>query len=78
MRNRFPDTETQARCLIDFLSLEWDRACLSFYETERAVNTPSAWQVRQPIYASSVGRWRNYERHLGPLLEVLGASAMVP
>ena len=39
--------------------LDWDPACLNFYETERAVNTPSTWQVRQPIYASSVGRWRN-------------------
>lgn len=65
------DLEGQARRLIDFIGLDWDPACLNFYETERAVNTPSTWQVRQPIYASSVGRWRNYERHLGPLLAVL-------
>jgi len=38
------------------------------------VNTPSTWQVRQPIYASSVGRWRNYERHLTPLLDLLAKA----
>jgi tetratricopeptide (TPR) repeat protein len=68
------DLEGQARRLIDFIGLDWDPACLSFYETERAVNTPSTWQVRQPIYSSSVGRWRNYERHLGPLFEVLAQA----
>jgi hypothetical protein len=68
------DLEGQARRLIDFIGLDWDPACLNFYETERAVNTPSTWQVRQPIYASSVGRWRNYERHLGPLLSLLAAA----
>jgi hypothetical protein len=66
------DLEGQARRLIDFLGLAWDPACLAFYESERAVNTPSAWSVRQPIYSSSVGRWRHYARHLGPLLAVLG------
>jgi hypothetical protein len=68
------DLEGQARRLIDFIGLEWDPACLSFFDTERAVNTPSTWQVRQPIYSSSVGRWRNYERQLGPLLEVLAQA----
>jgi len=68
------DLEGEARRLIDFIGLDWDPACLSFYETERAVNTPSTWQVRQPIYSSSVGRWRNYERHLQPLLDLLGSS----
>jgi hypothetical protein len=71
------DLEGQARRLIDFIGLDWDPACLSFYETERAVNTPSTWQVRQPIYSSSVGRWRNYERHLGPLLEMPEIKAFI-
>jgi tetratricopeptide (TPR) repeat protein len=69
------DFEGQARRLIDFIGLDWEPACLNFYETERAVNTPSTWQVRQPIYHSSVGRWRNYERHLRPLLKVLAAAS---
>jgi tetratricopeptide (TPR) repeat protein len=71
------DLEGQARRLIDFIGLDWDPACLSFYETERAVNTPSTWQVRQPIYSSSVGRWRHYERHLGPLLEMPEIKAFI-
>ena len=53
--------------IIDFLELEWDDRCLSFHETDRAVNTASAWQVRQKIYDRSVGRWRHYEKFIGPL-----------
>ena len=53
--------------ILDFLELEWDDRCLSFDKTERAVNTASAWQVRQKIYSRSVQRWRHYERFIGPL-----------
>ncbi len=70
------DFENQTRRLIDFLGLEWDPACPRFFRTERAVNTPSTWQVRQPIYDSSAGRWRNYERHLEPLLAVLDTGQL--
>jgi tetratricopeptide (TPR) repeat protein len=66
------DLEGESRRLIDFLGLAWDPACLAFHETERPVMTASLWQVRQPLYASSVGRWRNYRRHLTPLLTGLG------
>ena len=65
------DQETQSRRLIDFLGLPWDPACLEFHKTQRTVTTASVWQVRQPMYSRSVGRWRNYERHLGPLFDVL-------
>jgi tetratricopeptide (TPR) repeat protein len=65
------DFEAQARRMIDFCGLEWDERCLQYYRTERAVTTPSKWQVRQPIYRSSVSRWRRYERHLGTLREAL-------
>jgi len=65
------DQEAQIRRIIEFLGLPWDGRCLRFHETRRAVHTASAWQVRQPIYARSVGRWRHYERHLGALLEAL-------
>jgi hypothetical protein len=64
------DLEGQSRRLIEFLGLDWDPACLKFHETERSVKTASTWQVRQPIYTSSIGRWRNYERHIGPMLDV--------
>jgi hypothetical protein len=66
------DFEGQSRRLINFLELEWDSKCLEFYKTKRTVSTASLWQVRQPIYTKSVGRWRHYEKHLGPLFRVLG------
>ena len=65
------DLEGQGRRLVDFLGLPWDLACLAFHETERQIMTASLWQVRQPIYTSSVGRWRAYRRHLQPLLDGL-------
>jgi tetratricopeptide (TPR) repeat protein len=63
--------ETEARRLINFVGLPWDPSCLNYREAKTAVLTSSAWQVRQPIYNSSVGRWRHYEKHLGPLLKEL-------
>jgi tetratricopeptide (TPR) repeat protein len=66
------DNETQARRLIEHCGLEWDDACLDFHKTERAVRTASVTQVRQPIYNTSVQRWKRYESHLGPLLDALG------
>jgi tetratricopeptide (TPR) repeat protein len=63
--------ESESRRLIAFLGLDWDPACLAFHETKRAVLTASHWQVRQPLYTSSVGRWRHYEKHLEPLLSEL-------
>ncbi len=64
------DQEAWTRKILDFLGLEWDERCLSFHETKRSVNTASAWQVRQKIYKQSVGRWRNYEKFIGPLKEL--------
>ena len=66
--------ESESRGLVEFCGLEWDDRCLEFHRTERSVHTASGWQVRQPIYRRSVERWRNYERHLGPLREALGAA----
>jgi tetratricopeptide (TPR) repeat protein len=60
------------REIVAFCGLEWDDCCLNFHETKRYVNTPSYDQVRHPMYSKSVGRWKNYERHLGPLIEALG------
>jgi tetratricopeptide (TPR) repeat protein len=65
------DFEAQVRRLLDFCGLPFEDACLRFYESERPVRTPSAEQVRQPIYDRSVGHWRHYERHLGELIEVI-------
>ena len=66
------DLEREARRLVEHCGLEWNDACLAFHENERPVHTASITQVRRPLYASSVGRWRRYETHLGPLLSALG------
>jgi Flp pilus assembly protein TadD len=63
--------EEVSRRLVAFCGLEWDERCLRFHDTRRTVRTASALQVRRPMYRSSVGRWRRYEAHLGPLLEAL-------
>lgn len=69
------DQEGETRRLIDFLGLPWDDACLRFYENERTVTTPSRWQVRQPIYKSSVKRWKKYGDKIQPLINALGDLA---
>lgn len=66
------DVEAMARRIIAHIGLEWDERCLRFYETERPVKTASLSQVRQPIYKTSVGRWKKYEAYLKPLLAELG------
>jgi tetratricopeptide (TPR) repeat protein len=68
------DPEAAIRRLIDFAGLEWDSACLAFHEVRRPVLSASNWQVRQPMYASSVGRASPYGAHLDPLRRVLAAG----
>jgi hypothetical protein len=63
--------EPLARRILAYCGLEWDAACLEFHKTQRPVWTASGIQVRQPIYRSSVGRWRPYEDMLRPLSEAL-------
>lgn len=67
--------EKQSRCLIDYLGLPWDDSCLRFFDRGGTVKTYSNWQVRQPIYTSSVKRWTNYESEIQPLIEALGDLA---
>jgi tetratricopeptide (TPR) repeat protein len=62
------DQEGWTRRIIEFLGLEWDPRCLEFHKTQRPVVTASYWQVRQALYSHSIGRWRNYEKFIGPLL----------
>jgi hypothetical protein len=66
------DTENEVRRLLNYCGLEFEPECLRFYETERAIRTPSSEQVRQPIYSGATEQWRNYEGHLEPLVEALG------
>jgi len=65
------DVETQGRRMLEFLDLPFEAGVLDFYRTERLVKTPSASQVRQPIYGDALQAWRKYEKHLGPLIEAL-------
>jgi tetratricopeptide (TPR) repeat protein len=69
------DQEGQSRRLVEFVGLEWNDTCLRFYESDRVTLTRSSAQVRKPMHARSVGRWRNYETHLGPLMDALGDLA---
>ncbi len=69
------DTENQVRRLLKYCELPFHENCLSFHKTRRQVKTPSAAQVQQPIYQGSIGRWKNYEKHLSPLMMALGPVA---
>jgi tetratricopeptide (TPR) repeat protein len=70
------DSERKIRWLVeDACGLKWDEACLAFHQTKRPVRTASVAQVRQPIFRTSVERWRRYAKHLGPLFEALGPYA---
>jgi tetratricopeptide (TPR) repeat protein len=66
--------EAEARRLIAFCGLEWDDACLSHETNARPVQTASVWQARQPVYRSSLERWRRYEPWLGELRQLLPPS----
>jgi hypothetical protein len=61
------DPETWSRRMLEFIGLPWVASCLDFHRSTRPISTFSKWQARQKISASSIGRWRNYARFLGPL-----------
>ncbi len=69
------DLEGVGRSLLSYCGLDWHPDCARFFETRRPVLTASRVQVRRPLYSSSVGKWRRYARHLGPLIETLGPYA---
>jgi hypothetical protein len=64
--------EDSARRMVNFLELEWDPGCLQFYRSGRITATASYDQVRQPVYTSSIGRWKHYRQHISPLIEEFG------
>jgi len=68
------DLEAQTRRLTHFLDLPWDERCLKFHENPRRVYTASKQQVRQPVYLSSIGRWKNYQKHLAKLIDSLATA----
>ncbi|CCQ73695.1 sulfotransferase [Magnetospira sp. QH-2] len=69
--------EASTRDLIDFCGLPWDDGCLRFFESDRAVKTSSKWQVRQPVYRTSLEKWRIYETYLAPLKEGLETGGVL-
>jgi len=64
------DQEKWTRRILEFVQLPWDERCMDFHKSDRTVHTSSTWQVRQKIYRSSVERWRNYQKFIGPLREL--------
>jgi hypothetical protein len=68
--------EETTRELINFCSLQWESDCLSFHKSAGVTRTASYVQVRQPMYSHAVDRWRNYEKHLQPLLRRLTPSLL--
>jgi hypothetical protein len=70
------DLDTQVRRILNFCGLPFEQACIEFHKTERSVRTPSAEQVRQPIYQTGLEQWRNFESHLQPLSDALGPEVL--
>jgi hypothetical protein len=68
------DPEPIVRKMLAFCGLDWDPSCLHPELNAKLVKTPSAWQVRQGFYTTSIGRWKNYEHSLGPFQELLEPS----
>ena len=68
------NTEFCARAMIGHLGLDWEDGVLSRQNSQKSVKTLSAWQVRQPVYSSSMGKWRRFEKKVTPLLDALGDS----
>jgi tetratricopeptide (TPR) repeat protein len=66
------DTQGQVGRMLEFLELPWDERCLKYYDNKRRVKTASEDQVRRPIYTSSIGRWKHYEKHLAELIGAMG------
>jgi len=68
------DVETQARRIVAHCGLPWDERCLAFHAKARPVRTASLAQVRQPLYATAVGRARAHDAFLGPLKDALSSA----
>ncbi|WP_167632455.1 tetratricopeptide repeat-containing sulfotransferase family protein [Mariprofundus ferrooxydans] len=67
--------EDQTRRLLEFCDLDWNDACLQFNKAPTVVATASVAQVRREMYSDAVARWKRYEKHLQPLIKILGVTA---
>ena len=70
------DLPGQVRRILDFCGLPFEQACVDYHRTERSIRTPSAQQVRQPIFKTGLEQWRNFEPWLEPLREALGPEVL--
>ncbi|HED13373.1 MAG TPA: sulfotransferase family protein [Gammaproteobacteria bacterium] len=68
--------EAISRSMLEHCGMKWSDQCLDFHKLGRIVNTLSYDQVRQPMYSKSVGRWRNYNKHLNPLRDALDQAGV--
>jgi len=68
--------DREVRRILRFAGVEFEPACVDFYNTQRSIRTASSEQVRQPIFRESLGEWRNYEHWLGPLKDALGDALL--
>ncbi len=65
------DPEGSIRAMLDYVGLPFDRACMEFHKSKKAVHTASVAQIRKPMYTSSMQRWKHYEKHIGSMIEIL-------
>lgn len=70
------NTQSECRRLLDYCGLKWQNRVSEFYQSDAPSTTASASQVRQPVYRSSVGKWRNYEQQLLPLATILESAGI--
>lgn len=75
--NLVESQEQESRRLIDFCGLKWENACLEFHQNKEPSATASSAQVRKPMYRTAIGRWRNYQEQLQPLIEILRTAGII-
>ena len=66
--NLVNNVEEESKKLLEFIGLDWEDNCLDFHKTKRQILTASLWQVRQPLFDSSVGRWKKYRKYINGIL----------
>ena len=69
--NLVADQRGETERIIEFLGLPWQEDCMEFHKSKRVAKTISYDQVNKKMYKTSSGRWKNYEKHLGPLIDVV-------
>ena len=66
------DQKFESEKLINHIGLDWSDNVLNYHKSDRIIMTPSSHQASKPIYTSSMHRWKNYRKHIGPLIDILG------